>query len=116
MESPWQRAQPPSALHSDRGQRAKVELMENRLGCTPVGCFMDWKSSEASSQARASEVWLPKWLTGDPERQLNGFVHPSTADGLMKARTWLQSLLGSLNFVLGQTVAGSSFTTSPASK
>ena len=32
-----------------------------------------------------SEVWLPKWLRGDRERQLTGFVHPATADGLMKA-------------------------------
>eukprot|EP00434_Breviolum_minutum_P004856 symbB.v1.2.004283.t1/scaffold220.1/size262620/7 len=41
----------------------KVSLMQ-KVGCTPVQ--------------------LPEWLR-DRESQLNGFVHPGTADGLMKA-------------------------------
>ena len=41
----------------------------------------------------SSEVQLPEWLR-DRESQLNGFVHPGTADGLMKApqSKWTQHL------------------------
>jgi len=56
---------PASGIFSGEHARPLVQLLESRLGCTPV--------------------WLPKWLRGDRERQLTGFVHPATADGLMKA-------------------------------
>lgn len=52
-----------SGLLEGRFGKPLVGLMQ-KVGCTPV--------------------WLPDWLQ-ERESQLHGFVHPGTADGLMKA-------------------------------
>ena len=75
----------------------KVELLEKRLGCVPampllsgmmpseIGPCAFFTTSRLFQIPKHGEVWLPKWLMGNRERQLTGFVHPATADGLMKA-------------------------------
>lgn len=74
-------------LHTSRGQH-------NHMCCWLLSLFQDEDNGRVDTCATHfatwqlpgafAEVWLPDWLR-NRESQLAGFVHPGTADGLMKA-------------------------------